>query len=250
MKIHLFICNYNAATKLKQTLDSIYPPNPEDISQIPTINVAIVDNASKDNSKEIITNFGPSYSLFSPTNIGKAKALNQLVKEYSERNGGIEDDDLIISLDSDIYLTQFTFFDTLRVIWSILQDKVACLVCFQIGNSLFKRQFNWTQSKKGFSYFCPSEGYGSGVAGGAVIMPYKYWKAVKGYTEDRGIYGSNDGLLLLKLWNHTNKPICVVKELEVYHAHEDNMTYEAWKQIAQQEQLKHGKCLASKGFYD
>jgi glycosyltransferase involved in cell wall biosynthesis len=246
MKIHIFICNYNAATKLERTLLSI-----KDCKAItPNINVAIVDNASKDGSKAIIDKLPPDYILLNGTNTGKAVAMNGLIKEYSEGFCHIEDDDLIMSLDSDIYLTQPTFFNTLSTIWSILHDKVSCLVCFQIGNSLFKRQFEWTESKKGFNYFCPKELYGYGIAGGAIIIQYKYWKAVGGYSEGKGIYGGNDGTLLKMLSDYMHKPICVIKELEVYHAPEDNMTYQAWKDMVHQEHLKSGKSAIIKGFYD
>lgn len=248
MKIHVFICNYNAGNKLKQTLDSL-----NQCLSYPTcqnVYISVVDNASKDNYLEILQPFNSALTILNKSNIGKAKALNNLIKQYSDSTQHIEDDDLIMSLDSDIYITQASFFDTLQSIWSILKEKVSCLVCFQTGNSLFKRKFEWTDSKKGFNYFCPSEGYGAGIAGGAIIIPYKYWKLVNGYDENKGIYGSNDGNLLYGLYNKTKKPICVIKELEVFHSHEENLDYQKWKDEAHKQQVIYGKCMSNGGFYD
>jgi len=123
------------------------------------------------------------------------------------------------------------------------------MVCTQTGNSLFKRNFKWTDSEKGFQYFVPPEGYGHGIAGGAIIVPYKNWTAVNGYKEGIGIYGGNDGNLTLSLFNKTKKPISVIKDLVVFHFPEDSKEYQQWKDNQHQSIIKTGKS-DNKGFYD
>ena len=215
------------------------------------VSCAIYDNASKDGSRDyLIGQDGCNGFDFwcNETNIGKAKALNWLV---DNRFDNIKDDDLIFSLDSDLRLVTEKFFDKVQSIWDVIGNKVSCIVCKQTGNSLYKRNIAYRHSDTGnFNYFVPEEGYGHGVAGGALIVPYKYWKQVGGYNEDNGLYGGNDGNLMLRLFQDTGKPICVIEDLRVFHPFEDNKEYQAWKDTAHQQQMVHGKCIESKGFFD
>jgi len=245
MNIYLSICNYNARDKLKETLDSVYKAKPLDNDT----KVSIVDNNSQDGSVDVIKEYSfLDLVLYRDTNVGKAIAINELVKQTNDIMK-IKDDDLIFSLDSDITLVTDNFFKRVMEIWPVMEKHVSCLVCTQTGNSLCKRSFEWTDSNKGFHYFVPSEGYGFGIAGGAMITPYKYWKKIGGYREQLGIYGGNDGNALLDLYTKISKPITVIKDLEVFHFEEENKEYQKWKDDQHQSMLSIGRSFSA-GFFD
>jgi len=242
MIINICICNYNAGNKLKDTLDSISKAKKNH-----NINVVVFDNASKDNSKDIIIDHKIiNHSYISPKNVGKARAINYIVSKILTN---ISDDDLIFSLDSDIYLIEEDFFDKTIKYWKLLKNHVSCLICWQEGVSLYRRQLKFQKYNK-LEYFVPSEGYGYGIAGGAMLIPYKNWKAVNGYRENCGLFGGDDGNLTLDLFRTIKKPICVVKNLRVFHPGDNNIEYRKWKDEALIQQIKNGKCLKNKGFFE
>lgn len=246
--IYIAMCNYNAGNKLRDSLESIKAQTSLDKAKI-----WLIDNGSRDNPQEIIKDYPFVNSIILEKNIGKAAALNLLVSKIPD----ITRYDILMNLDSDIVLTKPDFLDSVIRIWNTAKTKVACLVCFQTGNSLFVRKFAWTSSASGdFHYFCPSEGYGKGIAGAGIIMEYESWTKVGGYVtncainETSPIYSTDDGFLMVKLWRATGMPICVVKELEIYHPSEDNKDYQNWKNRIHQEVIKHGKVLTTSGFFD
>lgn len=247
MLIYLVICNYNAGKHLGQCLNSV------EQNIIPEVHISVVDNNSIDSSVELINSkLFINQKILLDKNIGKAAAINTLIKNL---NTAMTDDDLIFSLDSDIKLISPDFFKNVLHIWSVVKGKVSCLVCNQVGNSLFKRKFQWTNSKKGFHYFAPSEGYGAGIAGGALIIPYSNWKKIGGYRMNRGkdgkpaLYGGIDGGALLDLFRVTKLPICVIKELEVYHPPEENKGYQKWKDKVHEEHRTFGRMVSDEEFF-
>ena len=163
----------------------------------------------------------------------------------------------MLLLDSDICLDTLTpdFTDILENTWKILETECSAIVCMQSGNTLHKRDMDFIQFVPGMSVFFPCEGYGYGIAGGAMSVKYRDFKKVNGFRTDTGangkpsLYGSNDGRLTLDLWNTTKKPICVVKELQVYHPPEPDKKYQEWKNKVQQEHLQYGHALTERGFY-
>ena len=246
--IFVAMCNYNAGNKLRDSLESIKAQTNLDNAKI-----WLIDNASKDDPQQILKDYPFVNSIILQKNIGKAAALNLLVSKIPD----ITRYDILINLDSDIVLTKPDFLDSVKRIWELAKTKVSCLVCFQTGNSLFARQFAWTASASGdFNYFCPKEGYGKGIAGAGLIMEYDSWSKVGGYVSDCAIngtspiYSTDDGFLMVKLWRIANLPICVVKELEIYHPPEENADYQNWKNKVHQEVIKHGKVLTTSGFFD
>ena len=253
MRVFVSICNYNAAYKMRQSIDSIL------LQQANDVLIGVVDNASKDDSRELLEgplNEDVDCLLLNDVNVGKAIAMNTLVKTAIDKFN-LQDDDLIFSLDSDIKLNALNFFTNMKEIWTILSKHVSCLVCTQSGNNLSKRQFEWTDSKKSFHYFVPKEGYGYGIAGGAVITSIANWKLINGYRENMGkdkkqaaLYGGMDGWLLYDLFTSTHKPICVIKELEVFHFDEENKEYQKWKNQVHLEHQKFGFSKTTKGFFD
>lgn len=251
-RIFTVICNYNAGMHLQNCLESISK------NAMPDVRVSIFDNASIDGNINAIGKFQISGLMgitvrINEVNVGKAVALNSLV---SELECHLHDDDLIFSLDSDISLVSEDFFQRAIDIWKIIGDKVSCMVCRQSGNSLFRREIFYQDSPIGnFGYFAPKEGYGAGIAGGAMFIPYRHWKTVGGYDITKGadgkaaLYGGHDGNLMLNLYRKTNLPVCVIRELEVFHPPEENMDYQKWKDSIHDEHRKFGRMVSTEEFF-
>ena len=242
------IVNYNAGEALAETLNSIY----RNMEKADNVLVSVVDNDSIDMSKVLLLNNKDLLEkiVFNPINVGKARAANELIRDLVfSPYIRIHDEDLIFSLDSDLRLESPDFFNTIKKVWKDIGTSVSCLVCAQVGNSLMKRDLKFNKTSSGYTYFIPEEGYGHNVAAGAVIVPYKYWQKVGGYSE-RGLYGGDDGPLLRNLFKVTKKPICVVKDLTVFHPYDTNLEYKQWKEKCFNQQRKFGKCVETRGFFD
>ena len=70
----------------------------------------VFDNGSEDGTQEwLVEEYDPAMFILSPENIGRCKALNQLLDETAE----MDDYDVIVEFDNDCELTQP---DTLRTI--------------------------------------------------------------------------------------------------------------------------------------
>lgn len=242
--IHIYSCNYNSGKHIEEQIQSLVKQKNKNFRY------TIIDNDSRDSSYEYIKQNKidlPSYSIiFNEKNIGKAKAINDVISNDKH----IKDGDIVFSLDSDISLISDEYITLIYDIWNLYESKVSCLVGSQSCNSLFKRQIKYNISKNGYEYFVPQEGYGNGIAGGALITSYENWKLIGGYDTTKGIYGSVDGIGLLKLYTQTKKPICVINNLMVYHPDDDDIGYREWKDKVQHQQLTIGKCIEEKGFYD
>jgi len=242
----LVSCNYNAWPHVESSITaSLVAKTEYEASGLGSVEVVYRDNGSVDQSRSFIEASSTSgiHSILG-ANVGKARGVNEIVKS---RDGSF---DVVVSLDSDMKIDDPSkFFFDMDKTFHIFKDKVSAIVGWQTGNSLFKRKFVWNDTKYGLSYFAPKEGYGCGIAGGCIAVSADDWKAVGGY-EDRGIYGSNDGSIMLRLYRHTNRPVCVIRQLSAFHPPEKDPEYGKWKEERQQEQLKYGKCMSSVGFYD
>lgn len=250
--INTFICNYNAGKFLHNTFDALRKCDRKNTA------IRLIDNASIDFSELLIakeidemctTDPVLTTANFKRNNIGKSKAINEEVKKFSDCTI-INKSDLIFSMDSDLQILNPNFFTEVERIWNLVHNRVSCLVCWQEGNSLYKREICFYDSGKGFNYFVPKEGYGHGIAGGGIITNKENWDLVGGYRENCGLFGGDDGFLMLDLYNKTNKPICVIKELNVFHPFNDDIKYRAWKDKCLTQQVQLGKCIEEKGFYD
>jgi len=243
----LVSCNYNAWPHVEASVEASVAAKTEyESCGLGNVEIVYRDNGSIDPSRTFIesTAFLGVHPILG-ANIGKAKGINEIVKS---REGSY---DVIVSLDSDMKIDNpHEFFFDMDKAFSKFGSKVSAIIAWQTGNSLFKRKFAWTDTPCGLSYFAPKEGYGHGIAGGCIAVSAADWKAAGGYDENRGVYGSNDGQLMLRLYRQTNKPICVIKQLATFHPPEKDPEYGKWKEERQQEQLKYGKCMSSVGFYD
>ena len=250
MNIHVFSCSYNQHDKSKKCIDILKEQKKKSKSNV---FLHFIDNNSKDKSNELIVSSKLDDTYCSDLNLGKAKALNYLVQKY-DIDYGFSKDDLIFSLDSDIQLHSDNFFDGITRIWNKVKDQVSCIVCNQSGNSLTKRSFEWREGKD-IKYYIPCEGYGNGIAGGALITSIDNWKLIKGYRENLGLnggpnkYGGADGNIMLDLYTKTTKPIMICENLTVYHPEENNKKYQKWKNKQHKELLQHGHVLSNDEFF-
>ena len=247
MKFLLTSCNYNAWPNVEASVvASLDAKAAYESSGSGTVDIVYKDNGSVDESREFLESCAHrGMDVIIGANIGKARAINDIVKS---REGKY---DVIVSLDSDMkFEDPRSFFFNLEKTFHKFGNKISCAVGWQTGNSMFRRKFEWIQTPSGISYFAPKEGYGYGIAGGCIAVSAEDWKTCEGYDESRGIYGSNDGIIMLKLFRRTNRPICVVRELVTYHPPEKDEAYKKWKDDRQKEQMNYGKCMSSVGFYD
>ena len=253
MRLFILSCNYNAGSNAQLAFYSLL--SSIESSPVETI-YSIIDNKSSDyeitwlKSEEI--KYPNVNFIFNDFNMSKAKALNKLFKLTDEKYK-FADEDLIMSIDSDIKIEtpdQINFFEKVLSAYNILQEHISCLVFNQSGHSLIKRQMNFIKYKDMFEYFVPCEGYGNGVAGGALLISVKNWKQISGYRENMGLYGGDDAYIMVDCFQQIRKPICVLNCPKVYHPFPTNDKYEEWKQKCFKQQLSLGKCVEEKGFFD
>ena len=263
--ITILSCNYNANDRLQPAIESwAQSAGFMQNANVGKVSLYITDNNSKDGSKDYLTNlsknpdprFDSCKIFLNDVNCGKAKAVNEMAKIALQDANST----LLMLIDSDIRICQPEMLAIACEIGWVTKDKVSAMVCWQTGNSLFKRHFQWTKTVKEnlpeFNYFVPNEGFGSGIAGGAMFLWNQDWINVGGFRENMGkdkkpsIYGSNDGCLLFDAFSRTNRPIMVIKELEVYHPPEVDLKYQAWKDSLHREHIQYGHSITEKGFFD
>lgn len=249
-RIFIVSCNYNV-----KDLTNIIESNKKIINNSSNILYSIIDNNSTVEKTDFKSISNIIYVSLNK-NIGKAKAINLLVNKLNEKYV-IKDDDLIFSLDSDITITNPNFFKILEECYKLFdKNKICCLVCNQIGNNLTKRNLAFLNFNNIFNYFIPSEGFGYQIAGGGIIIPYKHWKAIKGYDETLGvnktanIYSGADGRIMYNIFMKTDLSICLIKELEVFHPFDTDEGYKKWKEQQHKDMLTYGYTTAVNGFYD
>ncbi len=96
MKLSIIIVNYNTSSALKECLNSLYQ------NRTPASEIIVVDNASTDNSVEMVKmHFSEIILLESPENLGFAKANNLGSKKAQG--------DFLVFLNPDVILTEPSF---------------------------------------------------------------------------------------------------------------------------------------------
>lgn len=99
MFISVIICTCNRCKSLRDTLDSILIQQFDEIDSF-NFEVIVVDNNSKDRTREVVENFMVKFNsrlkyLFEPRQ-GKSYALNRAIKEASGEIIAFTDDDVIV----------------------------------------------------------------------------------------------------------------------------------------------------------
>ena len=129
MKTIILICNYNEerTKNLKNTLQAVKN------NKLENTLIGIIDNASKDKSKELITQYAQLFDviIFNKKNIGKAKALNKLLQYFIATYQININEDIIISLDSDIIMCK----DFIKISEQVFSTYPECILFTTYGKS-------------------------------------------------------------------------------------------------------------------
>lgn len=239
MKIVVISCNYFANDgRLKATLDSLRK-NKESVG---CVKICIADNASTDGSADTIKEYyeNGTIDLFklNDRNLGKCKAMNALFDAAKEKFG-IEQDDLILHLDSDIELSD-NFMKNLLDDYEKLSEEFG-----QDGiNAVFPRfgddfpnatlfdvnECNDTKSIDGKWTRRP------GIAGGCMVVPAKKHIGLNGYNEEiQGkngypIYSGDDADFILRLGiKYKNGVNVICNNLKAFVKEETDKGYSDYK---------------------
>lgn len=208
------------------------------------IHIYIYDNASLPEMRTALKTIAERFPhiftvVLGKKNIGKAKALNTFMDQ-------IEPDDIVVSMDSDIVISCTGFFRTgLRLIRTF---DVSAVAAWQVVNNHHKIEQEWQDAAGGYHY--KTDKIGKGIAGGCFFTTGATWKLVKGYRENRGLFGGNDGYFFYDAGTQTGKPVWVCQELVVTHPPDTDAGYAAWKKTAQEQQVAHSKCMLDRGYWD
>lgn len=97
MIVSVIICTYNSCESLKKTMDSLYN---QKFNTSFDYEIIVIDNNSKDNTREVIENYIPKFSnklkyLFEPLQ-GKCFALNRGIQEAKGEIIAFTDSDIIL----------------------------------------------------------------------------------------------------------------------------------------------------------
>lgn len=216
------------------------------------LRIYIFDNNSDTETKNVLLDFHRKFQpfierlIFNPRNIGKAKGLNTFLPD-------IQDEDLLISLDSDLQIVspKQQFFQTMQELYVGLPS-CAVLVPEQLGNSQHILDgYTWEDVQvNGRTISVIESTYGFHIAGGCLAIRGALFKNIKGYRENRGLFGGDDGFLFLDAADSSEDRILLTKALQVFHPEGTDAGYIAWKRKALSQQDSAGRCLLYKGFYD
>lgn len=272
MKTIIISCNYNEGKsgKLEKCLLNLAK------NKLSNTIICVIDNASKDNSKDIIKKFVDNntidLAIVLDKNIGKAKALNTLFRTALNRFK-IESDDLVLHLDSDVSM----YSNFIEEGEYCFLNYNSCELFISLGSTdpnNFKFD-NYHQFDLNATYNCQNSEYSymplcPNICGYIWTMKVSSFINVNLYRENLGkngmsaIYGGDDGLLLYDLliyfYRRLQKQVYVYMNKNKFHWHtnSDDQAYIEWKQkqnkYIQQRIFNNDKTandlLSDKGFYD
>jgi len=217
-----------------------------------THRLVVVDNGSKDGTVaclQKINSFSPvPFTLVAYNfNLGKAKAVNNIIMEYGEGH------DNICSFDSDLIInSDGCFFDEMEEAYEHLKIVLDCsILCANLtGNSAHNMRLLRGRADTPYGNVLYNPKGGSGVAGGCLVIDTALFMSVGGYRTNQGIYGGNDGFLIADVMaKKPNSMIGMAESISVYHPFEHNKEYEGYKRDTVEKIRKTG-FGTTKGFYD
>ena len=189
---------------------------------------------------------------YGETNIGKARAINQLVRE------SVKPEDTICIMDADIQVEH----DTLRrlFLWANAFDQLIVLPehtgarCHNYEKEYEKEHDHIEGLLK-----CPDDVEtsigaigvqgGVGVAGACMTMKASIFIELGGF-DTNSIYGGNEvGLYKKFCERYKDGIICVLVDAKVYHPEETDRGYQEWKIKCQRDIRRKGQCTRA-GYYD
>lgn len=264
MKTIILCCNYNEGKtgNLKRCLETLKRNKLEN-----TI-IGLIDNASKDNSLEIINEYikDKTIDVFiaNAKNMGKAKALNSLFK-YILITYPIEYEDICLHIDSDIKMHDNFISDSEKCFTKFDDCYLFFTKSSSVENEFVDKHIHMIQDEE---YIDVDDEFqkvhrGPGIAGCIWSMKVKSFLEVNMYRENAGknnnsaIYGGDDGYLVYDLFlKNINKFAYVHKTQYHYHPPCQDEEYQKWKV---EQNIIIGKFIkskdendfiADKGFYD
>ena len=212
----------------------------------------IYDNMSGWDTVSVIEHFVitiPNVQLvYGDKNIGKARAINQLVKTC------VDPEDTICIMDADIQVEH----DTLKrlFLWANHFDQFIVLP-EHTGSRCHLYEKNH-RNIRGIVK-CPNDikntvgaiavAGGVGVAGACMTMKAATFIEAGGF-EANSVYGGNEvGLYKKFCERYKDGTICVLGDAKVYHPEETDRGYQEWKIKCQRDIRRKGKCDRP-GYYD
>lgn len=230
------------------------------------VTVGFIDNGSLDNSYEIakkyIDNKFIDYYIFNTKNVGKAKALNSLLR-YILINKNFDNNTIIYSIDSDIQILDENLIKNINNIFTQNKD-ISLFSCEILDENEENSKYIFTDYKtstiKIENFDCYQVKQQNGIPGALYIMPLYVFLKVGMYNENIGknqmsaIYGGDDAVLELKIFKtfpQMKNIIC--KSMKYLHPKIEDDNYRIWKNSQNQLMCTNGfgnNLLDDKGFYD
>jgi hypothetical protein len=204
MVIYTFIYNNNYGDRLTESLLSI--------NKTEDTYVTLANNNPDAYNLSISQNFSEKIdnTINSVAESSKSILINQAISSVD-----IKPNDLIFVLDGDIKLLSYQFFNSLYEISQKILKELSCIICYHKNYYKVNINYKW-QRYKGYTCYIPMDGYGLGVAGGAIATYYKNWAKINGYRENIDNPYECDSFLMYDLYRDGLNPVCLVRDLCVF----------------------------------
>ncbi len=191
--------------------------------------VYIGDNNSVEEVKNWLRSFSSEDDRFKvyfhPQNIGKARIINKMHKNFSRAC------DYVCSMDSDMYIKNtYGFFEEMIFgleAFSMEPKQIELVVCDMDYNGTHVYEHAKIMRKKeGHEYRCTRTG---GTAGGVLMMKCSLWNELGGYVEGTNIFGGNDGFMVQKVTKHRKQLAGIALGAVADHIGKSPHAYLLWK---------------------
>ena len=245
--VGLFIPVYHREAKVKDCLKSLACLAPLDSIGL---HVRVGFNGGPDSLKKYLVDevqntldAADTYDVYDPgSNIGKPQVVNAMVNQLSETFPL----DYVLSMDSDIIVQDPLWLEKFLQAYKEFPDpgRLGCLSAQQLGHCCHALRSEPIIFKSGH-YTYVTGAYNEGVAGGAILTPYRVWRDIGGYRAKR-VYASDDAHYALDC-HLRNLLMCIVNEVAVQHPYGDEPGYVDWKVRAARGEVSADE---SKGFYE
>ena len=187
--VSVLIPSYNSAKSLGACLSAVLKMNyPKKFT------VWVIDDGSTDNTAEILKKFKSVKVFRQPTNIGKAKGLNQMIKKVKS--------DLIVCVDSDTYPNPNVLLDCVPRFF--VKKNVGAVTPFiTVANpKTFVQRMQQVEYFSGFGFYSKVAAQLDGLyvaPGPLTVFSRKALVAIKGFDEDNL---TEDMEIALRLHSH------------------------------------------------
>jgi len=238
MSYFVFTVTYNKLEATARSLNSIIECHKE-FDQL-----HIYDNSICEETREYIKSFAAlnrtRVYLFGNdgVNIGKAKAMNCMAMDCVVKT--------MCHIDSDMVVEQGTFHRGA----SLLKELGGGIIAAYHSGDV-RHKYRGTSQRRivhdGYITTIKPIRMGRGCAGGCIWLNAIDYFQMRGYNEDRGIYGGNEGSLFEK-YIHKRDRIYVAEDIVVHHPPETDKEYADFKEQCQQ-RLRKGEKNVEVGYY-